>query len=63
MSLNSETQEQQVSSSNVSLLDEIMAQSRMSPESEAYGIAKQGVAAFISNLLLAKMKKSKSISY
>lgn len=54
MSLNSETQEQQVSSSNVSLLDEIMAQSRMSPESEAYGIAKQGVAAFISNLFASQ---------
>lgn len=55
MSLNNETQEQQVSSSSSgSLLDEIMAQSRMSPESEAYGIAKQGVAAFISNIFASQ---------
>lgn len=35
-----------------SLLDNIMAQSRFQPESESYGIARQGVTAFISALLL-----------
>ncbi|POY42088.1 type VI secretion system contractile sheath domain-containing protein, partial [Avibacterium endocarditidis] len=34
-----------------SLLDEIMAQTRLSEDSEGYDIAKQGVAAFISNIL------------
>lgn len=34
-----------------SLLDNIMAQSRFQPESESYGIARQGVTAFISALL------------
>lgn len=34
-----------------SLLDEIMAQTRFKPESESYGIARQGVTAFITALL------------
>lgn len=34
-----------------SLLDNIMAQSRFQPESESYGIARQGVTAFVSALL------------
>jgi len=34
-----------------SLLDQIMAQSRMKQEEEGYGIAKDGVMAFISNML------------
>ncbi|MGX2951321.1 type VI secretion system contractile sheath domain-containing protein [Ursidibacter sp. B-7004-1] len=34
-----------------SLLDEIMAQTRIASDSEGYDIAKQGVAAFISNIL------------
>ena len=40
-----------------SLLDEIMSQSRMTPETEAYDIAKQGVAAFISNILASDSKE------
>ncbi|WP_109079374.1 type VI secretion system contractile sheath large subunit [Aggregatibacter kilianii] len=35
-----------------SLLDEIMAQTRISSDSEGYDVAKQGVAAFISNILM-----------
>lgn len=34
-----------------SLLDEIMAQTRIQPESEGYDIARQGVAAFVSSIL------------
>lgn len=34
-----------------SLLNEIMAQTRLSPGDDAYDIAKQGVSAFISNIL------------
>ena len=34
-----------------SLLDEIMAQARISPVDEGYSIARQGVAVFITNLL------------
>ncbi|HHY0626849.1 TPA: type VI secretion system contractile sheath large subunit, partial [Vibrio parahaemolyticus] len=34
-----------------SLLDEIMAQTKMAPEEEGYDVAKKGVAAFIENLL------------
>ncbi|HAE79247.1 type VI secretion system contractile sheath large subunit [Morganella morganii] len=40
-----------------SLLDEIMSQSRMTPETEAYDIARQGVAAFISNILASDSKE------
>lgn len=54
MSLNAEAQEQQAPAPTGSLLDEIMAQSRMSPETEAYDIAKQGVAAFISNIFASE---------
>lgn len=47
-----EVVEQQSSEvSSVSLLDEIMAQTRISSDSEGYDVAKQGVAAFISNIL------------
>ncbi|WP_114192117.1 type VI secretion system contractile sheath large subunit [Edaphovirga cremea] len=35
----------------VSLLDEIMAQAHMQPENDGYDIARQGVAAFITNIL------------
>ena len=35
----------------VSLLDQVMAQTRMAPADEGYDVAKQGVAAFISELL------------
>jgi len=38
-------------SDNSSLLEEIMTQTRLTPNEEAYGIAKKGVAAFIENLL------------
>lgn len=34
-----------------SLLDEIMAQTRLAPADEGYGVAKRGVAAFIAHLL------------
>ncbi|SCM52271.1 type VI secretion system protein ImpC, partial [Hafnia alvei] len=34
-----------------SLLNEIMAQTRLTPGDDAYDIAKQGVSAFISNIL------------
>ncbi|OAT43711.1 ImpC family protein [Hafnia paralvei ATCC 29927] len=34
-----------------SLLNEIMAQTRLAPGDDAYDIAKQGVSAFISNIL------------
>jgi type VI secretion system protein ImpC len=34
-----------------SLLDEVMAQTRMAPDEEGYDIAKKGVAAFIENLI------------
>lgn len=47
-------QDVQISSdkiSSVSLLDEIMAQTRMTPADDGYDIAKKGVAAFIENLL------------
>lgn len=39
------------SGSQVSLLDEIMAHTNMLPENEGYDIARQGVSAFIANLL------------
>ncbi|MDN3524968.1 type VI secretion system contractile sheath large subunit [Halomonas sabkhae] len=48
------TQNQAVASEEVqseSLLDQVMAQTRMVPEEEGYDVAKQGVAAFISELL------------
>ena len=35
-----------------SLLDEIMAHTRIASDSEGYDVAKQGVAAFISNILM-----------
>lgn len=36
---------------DVSLLDQVMAQTRMAPADEGYDVAKQGVAAFIAELL------------
>lgn len=39
------------SASPASLLDAIMAQTRIEPESEGYDVARQGVAAFITSLL------------
>jgi type VI secretion protein, evpB/VC_A0108 family len=45
-----ELQESEVQQS--SLLDEIMAHTRISSDSEGYDVAKQGVAAFISNILM-----------
>lgn len=38
-------------STSISLLDDIMAQARMTPVDEGYGVAKQGVAALIANIL------------
>ncbi|EDT2963761.1 type VI secretion system contractile sheath large subunit [Salmonella enterica subsp. enterica] len=40
-----------VSASPASLLDAIMAQTRIEPETEGYDIARQGVAAFITSML------------
>ncbi len=37
--------------SELSLLDQVMAQTRMAPADEGYDVAKQGVAAFIAELL------------
>lgn len=51
MSLNQEELLVESSVSTTSLLDEIMSQARLAPENDGYDIAKQGVAAFISNLL------------
>ncbi|MDR5860447.1 type VI secretion system contractile sheath large subunit [Halomonas eurihalina] len=39
------------STEDVSLLDQVMAKTRMAPADEGYDVAKQGVAAFISELL------------
>ncbi|KGE78759.1 MULTISPECIES: type VI secretion system contractile sheath large subunit [Halomonas] len=39
------------STEDVSLLDQVMAQTRMAPADEGYDVAKQGVAAFIGELL------------
>src|SRR5690554_7687667 len=38
-------------SSEDSILDRIIAETRLNPEDEAYGIAKRGVSAFIEELL------------
>ncbi|MHA6636843.1 type VI secretion system contractile sheath large subunit [Citrobacter farmeri] len=43
-----------VSASPASLLDAIMAQTRIEPESEGYDVARQGVAAFITSLLQSR---------
>lgn len=40
--------------SEVSLLDEIMAQTRIEPNEDGYDIAKKGIAAFIENLIGSK---------
>ncbi|MGB1239337.1 MAG: type VI secretion system contractile sheath large subunit [Pseudomonadales bacterium] len=48
---NQQTAAAENASVNASLLDQIMAQSRMKQEEEGYGIAKDGVMAFISNML------------
>jgi len=42
-----------IASDKTSLLDEIMAQAHMQPDSDGYDIARQGVAAFIANILEA----------
>ena len=36
---------------STSLLDEIMAQTRIQPESDGYDVARQGIAAFVTNIL------------
>lgn len=43
----------------VSLLDQIMAETRMAPQDEGYEVAKQGVQAFINELLTAHSKDDK----
>ena len=42
---------EQQGQSQIGLLDEIMAQTKMAPDEEGYGVAKKGVTAFIENLL------------
>lgn len=43
--------QENTSQSGISLLDEIMAQTRMAPQDDGYDVAKKGVAAFIDNIL------------
>ncbi|MDD1793401.1 type VI secretion system contractile sheath large subunit [Enterovibrio makurazakiensis] len=50
MSVQEKTLESSVSETG-SLLDEIMAQTRLAPSEEGYDIAKKGVAAFVENLI------------
>ncbi|MBP5100304.1 type VI secretion system contractile sheath domain-containing protein, partial [Pseudomonas protegens] len=50
MSSNAAQQKNQ-DSSEYSLLDSIIAETRLTPDDEAYGIAKRGVSAFIEELL------------
>ncbi|MEZ8140871.1 type VI secretion protein [Enterovibrio norvegicus FF-33] len=50
MSVQEKTLESSVKESG-SLLDEIMAQTRLAPSEEGYDIAKKGVAAFVENLI------------
>lgn len=45
------SQESELNMESSSLLDNIMHQARLQPEDEGYDIAKQGISAFISNLL------------
>lgn len=45
------SQESELNTESSSLLDNIMHQARLQPEDEGYDIAKQGISAFISNLL------------
>ncbi|WP_136248092.1 type VI secretion system contractile sheath large subunit [Halomonas borealis] len=47
----SQAQAAESTEEDVSLLDQVMAQTRMAPADEGYDVAKQGVAAFIGELL------------
>ena len=47
----SASQQKDDNSTAYSVLDDIIAQTRLTPEDDAYGIAKRGVAAFIEELL------------
>ncbi len=51
MSTNVETTEASKELADVNLLDEIMKQTRLQPKEEGYGIAKQGIAAFLEEML------------
>ncbi len=51
MSLQEDFQISEHSKESYSLLDEIMQQARLNPEDEGYDIAKQGISAFIANML------------
>lgn len=51
MSATEETVLESPQAGELSLLDEIMAQTRLAPNEEGYDIAKKGVAAFIENLI------------
>ena len=51
MSLVEEQVQAGASAASSSLLDEIMAQARITPVAEGYSVAKQGVAALIANIL------------
>ncbi len=51
MSLQESIQQNELNSESYSLLDQIMQQARLQPEDEGYDIAKQGISAFIANIL------------
>src|SRR5690606_27289339 len=51
MSLQDSIQQNVLNSESSSLLDQIMQQARLQPEDEGYDIAKQGISAFIANIL------------
>ena len=59
------TQEQKVQDAksseadSLSLIDEIVQQTKMKPEDEGYSITKQGVQAFIDELLKPQMEGEK----
>lgn len=51
MSLQESIQQNELNSESYSLLEQIMQQARLQPEDEGYDIAKQGISAFIANIL------------
>ena len=51
MSIIEEQTQANAASASGSLLDEIMAQARITPVDEGYSVAKQGIAALVANIL------------
>ncbi len=51
MTVQSVIHDSELKNESSSLLDHIMSQARLQPEDEGYDIAKQGISAFIANLL------------